>query len=70
MSAQGKGGRVYVEDFCGGDGVGRVNFWAVWEAGRVTFGGDWGEVPPMPAAEVPAVEAVHRWVTGHSGGAE
>lgn len=57
---------VCIEDFNGTAEYGYpVAYWADWNGAVVTFGGDWGDVPNMPAKTQPTVEQVHAWADAH-----
>jgi hypothetical protein len=61
---------VCIEDFCGYTHPGHfhVAFWCDWIAaeGAVVFGGDWQEVPDMPAPNgVPTRAEINVWCLDH-----
>ena len=58
---------VVITDFNGYTSPGHhlVSFWAEYDGAEVTFGGDWGDVPPMKASRRPSVARVKAWARKH-----
>ena len=63
---------ICIEDMCGrySDGY-PANYWADWDGVKVTFGGDWREVPDMPTPGGTVNEdQVQAWLEQHTTEAE
>ena len=60
---------ICIEDFCGYTTPSHfpVAFWCDWIAAEqvVRFGGDWGEVPDMPAPVLPTRQEINAWFASH-----
>lgn len=58
---------VCIVDFNGYSSPGHfpTAFWADWENGITTFGGDWSDVPDMPSVTEPSPEQCELWVEIH-----
>jgi hypothetical protein len=44
-----------------------TSFWADWDGEKVVFGGDWRDVPDMPAKREPTQKRVYAWAHKHGG---
>lgn len=44
-----------------------TSFWADWDGKKVVFGGDWRDVPDMPAKREPTQKRVYAWAHKHGG---
>jgi hypothetical protein len=63
---------ICIEDFCGSDGVGDLEYWADWSPSTklVYFGGNWVGVPLMKSETQPTPEQVTEWADKHGIGDE
>lgn len=64
-------GTASKKDICIVDRVGGgrfpTSFWADWDGKKVVFGGDWRDVPDMPAKREPTEKRVYAWAHKHGG---
>ena len=52
-----------IEDFNGYSDGGSypVAYWADWDGDKVIYGGDWQDIPNMPAKTEPSLDEVWAW---------